>query len=325
MEHKVNSGIWGTMFGVPYVVADNFLKLASGGQIKVLLYILRSSGRGLTNEEIAASTGVTPAEAADAVAFWEQANVLTPASGEAAPVQGLMTPPSPEPEEVPAKEAPQAAAKPQSSKRQNLSSSEIAELINGSQDISELFTIAETILGIVNPAMQNSLIWMYTYLGLKKEVIITLISYCRDIDKASPKYIETIAVNWAESEINTLEAAQEDVQRMNAAQDFEGKIMKTFEMKRRPTTAQSAFIREWQRLGIAIDIIHYAFEKCVENTDKLSFSYINKVLRSWKDSGYKTAEDVKAAEKEYRSRKAAASGTSGDSDLSKYEQLINKY
>jgi hypothetical protein len=53
VEHKVNSGIWGTMFGVPYVVADNFLKLASGGQLKVLLFILRSSGRKLSADEIA--------------------------------------------------------------------------------------------------------------------------------------------------------------------------------------------------------------------------------------------------------------------------------
>ena len=41
MEFKVNCGIWGTMFGVPSIVADNFLKLATGGQIKVLLYLLR--------------------------------------------------------------------------------------------------------------------------------------------------------------------------------------------------------------------------------------------------------------------------------------------
>ena len=58
MEFKANCGIWGTMFGVPYIVADNFLKLASGDHIKVLLYLLRCSGRAVTNEEISANTGV---------------------------------------------------------------------------------------------------------------------------------------------------------------------------------------------------------------------------------------------------------------------------
>jgi len=52
VDFKTNSGIWGTMFGVPCIVADNFLKLATGEQIKVLLYILRCSGKNCTDELI---------------------------------------------------------------------------------------------------------------------------------------------------------------------------------------------------------------------------------------------------------------------------------
>ena len=59
MEFKANCGVWGTMFGVPCVVADNFLKLATGEQLKVLLYILRCSGRNCSDEEIALNTGIS--------------------------------------------------------------------------------------------------------------------------------------------------------------------------------------------------------------------------------------------------------------------------
>jgi len=323
VEHKVNSGIWGTMFGVPYVVADNFLKLASGGQLKVLLFILRSSGRKLSADEIAAGTGVSPNEAEDAVLFWEQANVLSPVSGEVpalAPAPVMEAPPQ---QEAPTQE--QKPPQPQSSRRQNLSPSQIAEMIGSSQDISDLFTITETVLGMVGPAMQNSLIWMYTYLGLKKEVIITLVSYCRDIDKRSPSYIERIAAEWAESEINSLEAAQEEVERMTRSRNFEGQIMQTFEMKRRPTEKQLAFISDWQRLSLDMSLIRYAYEKCVENTDKLSFSYINKVLLSWNDSGLKTAQDVKQAESQFRKRNSSQGSSQGSDDLKKYEEFINKF
>ena len=78
MEFKVNCGIWGTMFGVPGIVADNFLKLATGGQIKVLLYLLRCSGKLCSTEEISANTGIPADEAEEAVIFWQQANVLSP-------------------------------------------------------------------------------------------------------------------------------------------------------------------------------------------------------------------------------------------------------
>ena len=94
MEFKVNCGIWGAMFGVPSIVADNFLKLATGGQIKVLLYLLRCSGKMCSTEDISANTGVSAEEAEEAVLFWQQANVLSPqVSGVPAPVPSLMEQP----------------------------------------------------------------------------------------------------------------------------------------------------------------------------------------------------------------------------------------
>ena len=53
MEFKVNSGMWGMMFGVPCIVADNFLKLADEAQIKTLIYVLRNNNRICTSDEIA--------------------------------------------------------------------------------------------------------------------------------------------------------------------------------------------------------------------------------------------------------------------------------
>ena len=77
VELKVNCGIWGTMFGVPHIVADNFLKLATGDQLKVLIYCLRCSGKSCSTEEISRNTGVSVNDVADSIMFWQQANVLT--------------------------------------------------------------------------------------------------------------------------------------------------------------------------------------------------------------------------------------------------------
>ena len=67
MELKVNSGVWGTMFGVPCIVADNLLKLATGEQLKVLLFMLRNSGRKLSDEEISINTGVPVMQVQDCI------------------------------------------------------------------------------------------------------------------------------------------------------------------------------------------------------------------------------------------------------------------
>lgn len=324
MDFKANCGIWGTMFGVPCIVADNFLKLATGEQLKVLLYILRCSGRACTDEEIAASTGVSVDEAADAVMFWQQVNVLTSASGQTVimkqPVENNINAPSPSTTQ-------NVTEKAVTGKKQNLSPSEISRIMQDSNDISELFKVAESALGTLNHTQQNSLIWMYNYLGLKKEVIITLLFYCVKIEKINSAYIEKIACSWAENDINNLAAAEDEIQRMTEAHSFTGQIMKVFEMNRRPTTKQADFIAKWKEAGFSLELISYAYEKTIEQINKLSFEYINKILLSWKNNGLATVREVRHSEEDYKKNKKNTSGFAAavNSDVEKYNVVINKF
>ena len=321
LEFKVNCGIWGAMFGIPVIVADNFLKLATGDQIKVLLYLLRHSGRMCSSEEISSNTGVTQEAAEEAVLFWQQANVLSPQKrGGQVPVIPLMA-------QQELSEEPQEAPKPQTSApnhKTSLSGSEIAAIMEGSHDIRDLFKIAENILGTLKNGQMNSIIWMYDHLGLKKEVIITLLSYCASIEKTNTAYVEKIASVWAENDINSIAAAQDEIQRLTASKDYEARIMKAFEMQRRPTAKQAEFISQWKNAGFNLELIHYAYEKTVEQINKLSFDYINKVLLSWRSSGYMNVSDVKAAENEFRSRKKKNAPDGSGADIEEYEKMINK-
>ncbi|MCR5600174.1 MAG: DnaD domain protein [Ruminococcus sp.] len=332
MEFKVNCGIWGAMFGVPSIVADNFLKLASGEQIKVLLYLLRCSGKICSSEEISANTGVTHQEAEDAVLFWQQANVLSPqTTGGPQPVSPIMMQPQQsqtQPVQPIQPQAETAAPKtePAPDHKLNLSGSEIADIMNDSQDIKELFKITETILGPLKNGQMNSIIWMYDHLGLKKEVIITLLSYCASIEKTNTAYVEKIASVWAENDINTMAAAQDEIQKLSASRDYISGIMRAFEMTRRPTAKQAEFIEQWRNAGFNVELIHYAYEKTIEQINKLSFDYINKILLSWRDSGFSTAQEVKNAESDFRKKKknAPAKSVQTDPDIEEYESVINQ-
>ena len=325
MEFKVNCGIWGTMFGVPGIVADNFLKLATGGQIKVLLYLLRYSGKMCSLDEISLNTGVGADEVEEAIMFWQQANVLTPQnSPEIASVRSIMS-------HQPLDEAKQAVPvhKPEAvpNHKANYSGSEIADIMKDSQDIRELFKITEGILGTLKNSQMNSIIWMYDHLGLKKEVIITLLTYCSSIEKTNTAYVEKIAADWAENDINSMKAAQDEIQRLSASKDYTESIMKLFEMSRRPTTKQDEIIKQWKKNGFSLDLIHYAYEKTLEQINKLNFDYINKILISWNDSGFKSADDVKNAESSFRRKKKEQNSQKGgnDPDIEEYKSVINKF
>ena len=52
MKYGFNCGIWGNIFVVPGIVADGFLKIADGSQLKVLLYLLRNNGKSFDNSLI---------------------------------------------------------------------------------------------------------------------------------------------------------------------------------------------------------------------------------------------------------------------------------
>ena len=328
MEYKVNSGIWGTMFGVPCIVADNLLKLADESQIKVLLYLLRYSEIKLTAEEISLNTGVSTDKVTDAVLFWQQVNVLSQeitTTVPSAPVkheikqelQPAVPAVNPQPEQM----APPLGNTPL--KTTQLHPSEIAEIVCSDENIAELFKISETLLGPLNPSMQNTLIWMYNYLNLKKEVILILISFCVESNKTNPKIIEKIASDWAEKEINTLETATAEVEHLNSARNFSNEIKSIFELRQNPTTNQQKFIFKWQNDGFPIDMIHLAYEKTVEQINKVSFEYINKILDSWKASGYTSVSDVKKAEDDFRKKKTSESVASDGYDPDKYKILIN--
>lgn len=322
LDFKANCGVWGTMFGVPCVVADNFLRLATGEQIKVLLFLLRASGRSVSAEEIAANTGVTPHQAEEAVMFWQQVNVLSgddtvnvPKSIMSVPEVHQQTPIAAVPE------APDSTTISLPKRKENLRPTEITDIMKSSPDIAELFKAAEATLGNVNHTMQNSLIWMSNYLGLKAEVILTLLVYCEKIEKTNVAYIEKIAASWAEKDINTLEAAQDEIVRLSSSHDFVNTVMKLFDMKRRPTTKQSEMIEQWRAAGYSSELIRLAYERTIEQIDKLSFEYINKILISWKESGLSSPDDVKRTESEFRKNKKSGGPEGFDAD--KYSFVIN--
>ena len=313
------------MFGVPCIIADNFLKLASGEQIKVLLYLLRHSGRNITAEEIASNTGVSPQQTENAIIFWQQVNVLASDSSlnKTISFSNIINPPaqsfhSAEPNTENTDIHISALSQ---IKRPDLKNTEIVERMKQSQDIADLFKVAESILGTLNNAMYSSIIWYYDYFGLKKEVIITLIHYCKSIEKTYPKYIDALASDWADSDINTLEKAQEETNRLTALNEYKSKIMRLFMIKD-IAKKNLKLIESWQKMGISFELVNYAYEKNLEQINRLSFPYINKILVSWHDSGFRTVEEIKDKEPDFMKNKSSQHNND-KSDMDKYKFVIN--
>ncbi len=342
MEVYLNQG---QFFFVPYAVTEHFLKLATHDQLKILLFVLAHHGQTLTDAEIARQCGVRPENVEEALIFWQQVNVLSNTSqsiqtmvpGSAADAVAV-------PLEVPVE--PEAASKQQAAVMATSGSfsmrpSEIAERKQSDPAIAAMMTAAEKCAGhLLTHTEMRSLFWMHDYLGLSPDAIIMLLAFCQSENLFQVRYMEQIAVEWHERSILTHEQVQQDIQRRTEARSYTGKIMKLFEMTRRPTAKQQSYIDEWQRQGDPLELVALAYERTREHCDdKLRFSYLDGILKRWRAAGIRTRAQAEAMDQSFYAKKnpnggnkaTAASNTDSTANgehsynLEDFKALMNQF
>ena len=330
----------GQLFTVPTAVADHLLKLATHDQLKILLFVLCHAGEPLTGEMITKACKVPASAIPEALSFWQEVNVLRTDAPVPEIVLTQQSDASAQTVHTPVAEAMPAPAEPAATvPRQTTSASvsmmpaELAAHIDGSDELRQMYAMIEQQRGnVLNFTEQKSFYWMHDHLGLPADVIIMLAAYCMTIGAFRPAYMDQIAADWAASGVTTHERAQEDIQRREQNRSFTGEIMKLFEMRRRPTEKQQAFIDRWQLLGFPIEMIRIAYEKSRDSADdKLSFPYIDRILTRWHESGIKTVEQAELDEAEFReSRKkkksaavVPAAPTDSSIDMDEVARLVN--
>lgn len=329
MDYCFNGGCWGAVFAVPQSVVDNYIKLANEAALKVLLFVLRNSGRNLSSEEISAALNLNENQIEEAFLFWENANILSKGKlSESSEVSNKTVKESPikelHIEVVEKSKKPIKKNSIPSGTAYNLKPTEIAERIKKSEDVRVMFMMAETSFGRpLNHTEQRSFIWMHDYLGMSADVLITIAAYCISIDRANIKYIETLAADYSEKGITTLELVQEEIKVQEEKNSFTGKVMKAFSMARRPTAKQQEFIDNWKTKGYSFELIEYAYEKTVESIDKLNFPYLNKILENWYAQGLITKSKIDSGSAAWKNKIEKESEHSYN--LDDYKLLVNNF
>ena len=132
------------------------------------------------------------------------------------------------------------------------------------------------------------------------EVIVTIIEYCVSVGKTSTSYIAKIGKDWGEREIDTLEKADEVISELKASDEMWGEFrLRTGISTPRPTSAQMKYLNRWKNeYGFSMDMIFLAYEETANNIQKMSFPYMDKVLKNWFTEGLRTLQDVAKAKQE---------------------------
>ena len=79
--------------------------------------------------------------------------------------------------------------------------------------------------------------------------------------------------------------------------------MNIYGMTNKLTKKQKELISKWRDMGFSLDMLGIAYEKCMNNTTKLSFAYINKILENWSGKQIMTPQQVDEDDMKYVSKK----------------------
>lgn len=293
MDFMINPTKWNKSFAVPSEVVDDYIKLAGSVQIKVLLWMMRHSSEDRTVEELSSAIGVSAPDCIDALNFWKEAGILVSSvseiKAEVVPVVKKEVPAVNNTKILPEIEAVKPTVE------------QIVARGGESEEIRFLFQEAQMRLGkTIGHDGQAVLLMMHDAYGLPVEVIVTIIEYCVSVGKTSTSYIAKIGKDWGEREIDTLEKADEVINELKASDEMWGEFrIRTGISTPRPTSAQMKYLNRWKNeYKFSMEMILLAYEETANNIQKMSFPYMDKILKNWFEEGLKTPLDVSRAKKE---------------------------
>lgn len=309
MNYNINLGGWNSIFAVPSDVVDKYIKIASGSNIKVLLYFLRHCGELLNDEIIATALSMNEEDVKDALSFWVQVGLLALNDSVYSPMQAVPEAARPQEKEpavsgvsasvtvpsgVTAKDAEFAVVKAAALRSPEFSPAEIADTIKSDDKIDFLFKTCETLYGRpLKHTEQNAIITITEHIGLPAEVVLMMVDYCFSINKSSPAYLKETAMNWMENGITDLASAERQISMLQAKNVAESSVKSMFGLNRALTQKEKDFVNLWFNVwNFDSEMVKLAYEINVNAKGQFAFPYISKILENWHSKGIATAEQV---------------------------------
>ncbi len=298
MNYSLNIGEWNSVFAVPSSLVDKYIKLSSGNSLKLMLFLLRHGGEAFTPDRLRVELGFAePGELEDAAQFWVQRGIIRYCSedeGKLAAAREEIAAPEPEaPKSVEIDVLPniKSETKP---KPISVSSGEIASRIREDSNIKTLFEEAEKLYGRALRQSENQmLISLADYYELPVGVSLMLLQFCSKINKLSPAYITTVAADWAENGIITIEKADEKIHSLEKQNGVETRLREALELTAGFTPAQKKLLTVWiEDWKFSEEMILLSLNKTIEQLGKPKFNYANKILENWRADGITTVEQA---------------------------------
>ena len=323
---------------VPNIFIDRYMPLANGEFVKIYLYLLRtlsSSDHTISVSSIADHFEQTEKDVMRAFNYWTKEGLLRIDTDAQGNVTGL-------------------TLLPVEISRADATSAEISRIDAASTEVSRTDAASTEVAGsnkniiasyAKKPAPQkqarreysldeikhfrsdpdiSELFFIYWLDKLKfsPELVTYLVEYCISKGHSSLRYMDKVALGWADSGISTVEQAKNDSAAHSKAYYA---VMKALGITgRNLIQSEMDFISKWNNeYNFTIELINEACKRTITATHQPSFEYTDTILTNWYRNNVHNMNDVSRLDQSFSKNKQAASRTAENVSKSKHNKFNN--
>lgn len=180
------------------------------------------------------------------------------------------------------------------------------------ENTAQLLFVAQVYVGRpLSASDMKTILYMSDVLHFSDDLIDYLIQYCVDRGKKDFRYMEKVAVSWAQQGISSPKQAQKAALKYDKSVYA---IMNELGKSSAPTSKELEYINRWTgEYGFTPDIIFEACERTVLAVDKHRFEYAEGILNSWRKENVRHKADIKRVDEQHQKQKGSASSTTARS------------
>ena len=307
-QYSWNPAGMSSVFVLPGGVAD-CLPMASAEQLRVLLWFSRRGGWDAA--ACAAELKMTAAECEGCLYFWVEQGVLV--SDGAAPAVSVVSAEEKKP-------APRTAAVKPLWK-------EVLAYQREHKEFNDFLEEVSARMGRpLNQGDNATLLYLITTAGIPAMSVLMAVGYAVSIDKASIRYVESLALAWADEDVITPEQVDEKIRYLQQTRAAAEKVAKVLELVRPLTAAQAKMADKWLNDWHFSDVmLQKAYAIMLEKCEKFSPAYMDKILERWHAEGIHTPDRIIAAPAPKKKGAASTNPEESSLDNQELEEQLLRY
>lgn len=187
------------------------------------------------------------------------------------------------------------------------------------ENTAQLLFVAQVYVGRpLTASDMKTILYFSDVLRFSDDLIDYLIQYCVDRGKKDFRYMEKVAVSWAQQGITTPKQAQKAALKYDKSVYA---IMNELGKSSAPTSRELEYINRWMdEYGFSQDIIFEACERTVLAVDKHRFEYADRILSSWRQKNVHHKADIKRVDEQHQKQKTAPRSVAANNKFNQFKQ-----